>query len=84
MLRDTIRSVLAQTIPVELFVMDDGSTDDTTEMVRQEFPPDRFPQVRLHLRQRRFYSQSMTIAWSRLLSLFNRLWMRLIIRVSPP
>jgi GT2 family glycosyltransferase len=41
-LRNAIESVLAQTIPAEVLVIDDGSTDATSEMVSS-----RFPQVRL-------------------------------------
>lgn len=41
-LRTAIRSALSQTLPVKVLLIDDGSTDGTTEMVRAEFP-----QVRL-------------------------------------
>jgi GT2 family glycosyltransferase len=37
-LRETIRSVLNQTVRCEIIVVDDGSTDDTGEMIRNEFP----------------------------------------------
>jgi glycosyltransferase involved in cell wall biosynthesis len=43
-LRKAIVSALAQTVPVEVVVMDDGSTDGTAEMMRSEFPQIVFEQ----------------------------------------
>ena len=42
-LRRTLASIRGQTVPVEVIVMDDGSTDGTDNMVRCDFP-----EVRLH------------------------------------
>ncbi|HEX2972071.1 MAG TPA: glycosyltransferase family A protein [Tepidisphaeraceae bacterium] len=42
-LRKAIDSTLMQTVPVEILVFDDGSTDGTAQMVHQHYP-----QVRLH------------------------------------
>ena len=41
-LKRAIRSCLKQTVPPEVIVLDDGSTDDTPEMVRREFPGVRY------------------------------------------
>lgn len=37
-LRRAVQSAICQTVPVEVLVIDDGSTDGTAEMVRAEFP----------------------------------------------
>src|SRR6266487_4668786 len=42
-LRRALRSVLVQNVPIEVIILDDGSTDGTAAMVSTEFS-----QVRLH------------------------------------
>ncbi|MGA2582993.1 MAG: glycosyltransferase family A protein [Tepidisphaeraceae bacterium] len=41
-LSDVIRAVQAQTIPSEIFVMDDASTDETATRIPKEFPQVRY------------------------------------------
>ncbi|RYX82803.1 glycosyltransferase family 2 protein [bacterium] len=45
-LRETVASILAQSIPVELLIMDDGSTDGTSQMLQDEFGSE--PRVQVH------------------------------------
>jgi GT2 family glycosyltransferase len=42
-----IGSCLSQTVPVEVLVYDDASTDGTTTAIHDKFPPARFPQVKV-------------------------------------
>ena len=37
-LRECLQAALTQTVPLEIIVLDDGSTDQTEEMMRVEFP----------------------------------------------
>lgn len=41
-LRDLLRSALAQTVPVEILVMDDGGSQVVADMIRTEFPGARY------------------------------------------
>jgi glycosyltransferase involved in cell wall biosynthesis len=43
-LRQAIASAFTQTVPIEVIVLDDGSTDGTPDMVRSEFPQVTFEQ----------------------------------------
>jgi glycosyltransferase involved in cell wall biosynthesis len=40
-LRTALRSAFSQSVPIEVLVLDDGSTDGTSEMVSSEFPQAR-------------------------------------------
>jgi glycosyltransferase involved in cell wall biosynthesis len=48
-LRRAVTSALGQTEPVEVLVLDDGSTDGTADMVRSEFPQVRVEQTPISL-----------------------------------
>jgi len=48
MLRDTVASVLAQSVPVEVIIVDDGSSDGTADFLTTAFPPDQFPVRVIH------------------------------------
>src|SRR4051794_13985700 len=46
-LLNAIDSCLTQSVPLEVLVFDDASTDGASAAILERFPPDRFPQVRL-------------------------------------
>lgn len=44
-LRENLRAALRQTVPVEVIVLDDGSTDATPEMMHTEYPQVRYERL---------------------------------------
>jgi GT2 family glycosyltransferase len=46
-LRKAVASCFTQTVPVAVLVVDDGSDDGTSEMIRAEFPASRYPTLKL-------------------------------------
>jgi GT2 family glycosyltransferase len=44
-LRNALKSTVEQSVPVEILVFDDGSTDGTSDLVREEFPQVRVERV---------------------------------------
>jgi len=55
LLRKAIQSALSQTMPIEVIVIDDNSTDRTADMVKEEFPQvtlERAPEARGYIVQR--------------------------------
>jgi len=51
-LRKAVASAFTQSVPVEVLIVDDGSDDGTSEMIRAEFPTSKHPTLKLDRNER--------------------------------